>query len=81
MTKEELKEVIYNYYQEYQEIDNSDIKNIEYNLANDIEKELDYCRIEYDYIKYNSIQDKKRIKILDSIWDELNYLKSKSEED
>lgn len=79
MNKKELKASIFSYYQDYKNIDPSDMGNIEYNLDNDIEKELDYCRIEYDLIKHNNIKDKRRIKRLNEIWDELNYLKSENE--
>lgn len=71
----ELKTNIYSYYHDYKGIDCDDIENIDYNLENNIEKELDYCRIEYDFIRLNNIDDEIRAQRLDDIWEQLNYLK------
>ena len=73
--KKELILEIYFYYQKYHKDYPNDIEAIEYNVNNNIEQEIDYCREEYDYIKFNNIKDKERIKIHDDIWERLNYLK------
>lgn len=78
--KDEIKMAIYSYYKDYKNVPSSCLEEIEYDLDNNIEKELDYCRIEYDFIRVNNIKDKTRVERLDYIWDELNYLKSEREE-